>query len=355
VHYSAPSTSYSESFVQTSQHGDFHHVTPYSFSKVEMANVKGTRVSITNPGAEQTLITEAGPFLYSPYDAGYSSSDANVAYNQALADLSEKIRGNVDLSIDIIQAGQAKSMVSDALKLANRVRKQPVKALADAYKAYKNPTRATKALGSKWLEYQYGWKPLAQDLYDSGHRLLSGVHNLMVVSGQGKSKRRSTSTEPSPASYGNKTFKSSVHSYRHKVTVWCDTDSSTAQILSGYTSLNPASMAWESLPYSFVVDWFYDVGGYIRAQETAMLFNSGFRDGSSTATYLIQCDETCSSTEKFGSTVQTVGYNGWYKSSGLSRSRLSSFPTPRAPSFHADLGSGRLLNAAALLSQHFKR
>jgi hypothetical protein len=36
--------------------------------------------------------------------------------------------------------------------------------------------------------------------------------------------------------------------------------------------LNPASVYWETIPFSFVVDWFVDVGGYLNAQAALRLF-----------------------------------------------------------------------------------
>jgi hypothetical protein len=125
-----------------------------------------------------------------------------------------------------------------------------------------------------------------------------------------------------------------------------------AQTLSGFTSLNPASIAWENVPYSFVVDWFVDIGGYMRAAETAMLFRSRFIRGYVTQTQYVSMNERVNSSKRGANDFVQCNMYASGVVVTVSRLLLMEFPFPRRPSFKADLGSGRLLNAAALLAQH---
>lgn len=120
--------------------------------------------------------------------------------------------------------------------------------------------------------------------------------------------------------------------------------------MSNFSSLNPVSIAWELMPWSFVIDWFYDVGGYIRNLETAMLHNSRFIHG-----YVTYGEKTDVKLKQHG-TVSVSGSKRIYAYTGgavrtmKDRAVLTSYPFPRIPVVSVDLGSGRLANAAALLT-----
>jgi hypothetical protein len=118
-----------------------------------------------------------------------------------------------------------------------------------------------------------------------------------------------------------------------------------------YTSLNPASIAYELIPYSFVVDWFVNIGGYLRSLETALLNQTAFIGGYSSELLAYDCKFNArgrSSTilrEAFG----TVSY------SRFDRTLINSYPLPRYPKFEIGLGSSQMLSAAALFAQFLKR
>ena len=69
-------------------------------------------------------------------------------------------------------------------------------------------------------------------------------------------------------------------SYAYRVyIVLMVSDADKARMVSTYTSMNPASIKWELVPYSFVVDWFYDIGSYLRGCETSTIYSSVFKAG----------------------------------------------------------------------------
>jgi hypothetical protein len=122
--------------------------------------------------------------------------------------------------------------------------------------------------------------------------------------------------------------------------------------LAGFSSLNPVSIVWELTPYSFVVDWFVDVGGYLRNFETACLYGSDFVAGYVDRSLIAEVSETNSQHDRSADgsyfNLETRGYTRVTK---FQRTVLTSVPFPKAPRFDPKLGSSRLVSAAALLGQ----
>jgi hypothetical protein len=123
-----------------------------------------------------------------------------------------------------------------------------------------------------------------------------------------------------------------------------------------WTSLNPASIAWELMPYSFVVDWFYDIGGMLRRFESALLYGKQFKKGYQSELYYHH-----SAFQRNGLQDSVLpGYQfygeltAWVRRVQFERIVFASLPTGQLPTIRADLGSSRLLSAAALLSQFLK-
>lgn len=274
--------------------------------------------------------------------------DSNV-YNATLDRVNDQLRGNLDLAIDAAEAGSTTRMI----------------------KGLSKATRYIKGFGPKrwaneWLEYQYGWKPLLSDIYGAAEE-----SRRTVLSGLGRVQARHRTLVP--VNYpknipGSKIFMS----FPTFDPTWTKGQSEVGcKIGMAFTvndgfdparwaSLNPISIAWELCPYSFVVDWFYDIGGYLRNLETALLYNTAFKEGYVSEWARLVAEYRCVGSLDGYSTgsykhdyIWDVAYaRRWCQ---FRRTVLSSYPFPRIPSFKADLGSSRLISAAALLGQFLKR
>jgi hypothetical protein len=116
-----------------------------------------------------------------------------------------------------------------------------------------------KDLSGRWLETQYAFMPLISQSYEAAKALqaITGPRVLRFSVGSG-AKRKTVDQTDSPASY---------HADAH----WQFSKRLIAELsedLSLQRSLglvNPAAIAWEVVPYSFVVDWFVPVGSYLSA------------------------------------------------------------------------------------------
>lgn len=135
--------------------------------------------------------------------------------------------------------------------------------------------------------------------------------------------------------------------YRCEYKVWLKIplDASTVDRL---TSLNPISIGYELIPYSFVLDWVWNIGGYLRDLETAFLYDKYFRTGYQTLTWKHKGGYAIAPGGTTPSNVALAG-SGRIDCRWKSRSVLTDYPAPSIPPVRVDLGSGRLLNLAALL------
>lgn len=261
-------------------------------------------------------------------------------YNRALDQLNAKARGDLDLSIDIAELKQTKRMLSAVEQV-------------EAYtKLTMSRSPRGKAFGSLkypahlWLTYTYGIRPLLGTIFSAQkeiqHLLRAEMDHLKVTV---------SSVEKSPRvrlymySGGYSKPLSTSGLYKRSITIGTSLYNQDYD-MTRYTSLNPASIAWELTPYSFVVDWFYDIGGYLRNLETSLLYGNRFDTGYVTDLQVLNCGISDANVSDGIVTVHT----GTAKSTSIHRSILSSYPVPLLPTFKADLGSSRLLSAASLLA-----
>lgn len=328
--------------------GDFHTPNDQAYRKEELHYLVGSASGRTGyPGIYSSNTDREG--VMQPMAQPASAINTDMVYNQALSRLHDKMRSTIDLSVSIAQRGQVASMLASTAKLVTYVRRSPIRALRSAFKDFRTGVRGA---GSKWLEFQYGWKPLAQDIYNTANQIIEGRDSLTKVKVRASEEMKRKLKYPD----GNLIlWVDALESHRVELSIEFKPLDGELQYLSNFTSLNPASIIWELTPWSFVVDWFVDIGGYMRAMETSLLLSNSFKSGYITTTSRDLYEGYTSFQGFHNSFNWTESSKGSFKRTSKSRSRLGAMPFPRLPSFKANLGSGRLLNAAGLLSQFLRK
>jgi len=121
----------------------------------------------------------------------------------------------------------------------------------------------SKDVSGRWLELQYGWKPLLQDVYNG-----MGAWHILTAPPRQSSIIVTTSTHEmpkdtsnSPTNYTGFGTRRAVGRLQYVMTE----DLSVQRSLGLY---DPLSVAWEVLPYSFVADWFIPIGTYLENLNT---------------------------------------------------------------------------------------
>lgn len=195
------------------------------------------------------------------YNAGIS--DFNNASNKAYEKFISRMHKNVSLGMALAERREAVSMI---VKRCNDI--------ADAYRALRRgdfkkflarldvpPKKRhrglvqvrSKQVSALWLEYWFGWSPFVNDIY-TGIQLLDSPYPSSRVIGVGVDHLTQTT------GYQRCDMTAIV-----KCGAYVSVDNEMLYRANQFGVVNPALVAWELVPFSFLVDWFVPVGNYLRS------------------------------------------------------------------------------------------
>lgn len=213
----------------------------------------------------------------------------DIAMGVLLAELKESIGllGKSMLTIaEIIQALR-KGRVSDALsalgrhygggvktrkRVLNRDRTNRLRA-----KSGLDPLSSSEYASSMWLELQFGWKPILADIY-ALIEVINGSLNSEgdgVLSFKGYGSFVEEYTNEASVNYSRYLESGGLNSetvpavfsgraeYRTTCTATYKCRNDALSVLTQLGLLNPLSVAWEIVPFSFVIDWLLPVGDFL--------------------------------------------------------------------------------------------
>lgn len=133
------------------------------------------------------------------------------------------------------------------------------------------------AAGNAWLEYRYGWMPFVKDVQDATNTLMDVVDQpqrrkgTVRASQQFKSVTSNRELVFNDGQYAD-AGQEIVERYA-SITAKCSFVPNAQDLPGRFGLLNPLEVAWELLPFSFVVDWFVPVGNYLSALDVPMRFS----------------------------------------------------------------------------------
>lgn len=364
--------------------GDFKNANPWNYNWSLASHLEGREVARS---PSQTVINTGviGSVSVSHPD---TSAYIAVAMDKALNRLNEKTRGSLDLAVSLAESGQTVKMLSlvsrytvaitnmrrtyltqvwdkfngnkRSRRLPQLLRKWQRGIKTSGGKSYKS-TRVTTGVVSRvtsqgangWLEFTYGWSPLVADIRGIATNVLGSVRNyLLRFKGNANVVIKENAYVDGPSGHvGRCTIDGSV-----RVLYGVQMKPGFDSTLSTWTSLNPFSVAYELVPFSFVFDWILDLGGYMRNLETSLLYRNQFVSGYVSILTKYRSSSVFASSRKTGagSSLELVGQCS-YEAATFRRVITESYPSPQFPKIQADLGSSRLLSAASLLRQALTR
>lgn len=217
--------------------------------------------------------------------------------------------------------------------------------------------RGAGAVPNQWLELQYGWRPLLSDIYGAtqalSKRYASQPPYVSVRAGASVSLNNDYATHETryglPASW-----KQNANAHVNGFIEYA-VDSSFAAMASQTGIQNPLSVAWELVPWSFVVDWFLPVGNYLNNLDykSGLVFRRGWISRKVNNELQIHLTDG-----KYVDGAVTMNHSGASYSTGGSafeRVVLGSFPSVPPPSLKNPFSLGHVANALSLLAQVFGR
>jgi hypothetical protein len=337
---------------------------PNQLAKIMNSNGTRWEWSGTNTGftANPFIQPAADHFMGNALDAGV---DAGRALNSALL----KAFANVSKAdtLILVTAAEAHKTIGTIIGTAGGLmggikslmqgspKKAVLKALlGQSYKEQKRHGKAwgSKSLAKKWLEVRYGWVPMLYDLEGS----LAALNRIRYprFTARGFSRETGVKTTTGNTSI-DPTFGHSVNwkvteeyteEYRAYVLYSVKEDWFKAHKLG---ALSLGQTAWELVPFSFVIDWFVDIGEWLAAIEP--------RAG---ITYLCHGVVRRGSYEKKGLITGTISDSGsslpgWLGQADLYKTsmkqRITSLDAPLRPSIDVRLNVKRGIDSIALFVQ----
>ena len=242
----------------------------------------------------------------------------------------------------------------DALTTALEARKtmdMVVHARRDAKRLIREALRGgfhtVKAASDAWLAWRYGWQQLGRDIENVHGLLLKPIQALVVEGRSGESSVDSYIVE-NPYSWS-----STNGNFTYSINVDASVRANAVGLLKGETLnliANPAISTWEIVPYSFVADWFVNVGDVLKAWKVrASLARLYLSLGSKMTitcegSMVVEGDGTDPATS---ATVDAITSMERYSS----RERIPASSPSLVPSFNVRLTSPRILDTAALLAK----
>nr|UOL49014.1 MAG: hypothetical protein 1 [Leviviridae sp.] len=237
--------------------------------------------------------------------------------------------------------------------------------LAKAYREARkgNLRKAASQLGvglrkqtSNWLELQYGWKPLLSDVYGAAEALAGrNAPRAWNITVKGVAKNEERYETDSINGFLQWRY---VDTYFGGAFVRLDYQPGNS-FLSTVSSLgltNPLAIAWELVPYSFVVDWMWPIGDWLNALDAA----NGFVLRGGSVSVISKSKRIVSPLNRFPTignftNVSNLCGEGLGRRVSLNRTVYSSSPLPLPPVPKNPVSLGHMANGLSLLAEAFGR
>lgn len=219
---------------------------------------------------------------------------------------------------------------------------------------------AEQAVARTWLGLKYGWGPIVNDIYGAAEALSRRGQSSIFVTTKAREKLQQD--------YPNQSFITTANNGKLKTTVGYGGTRKTEVQYSctyyrkspGIKSLsevgitNPALIAWELVPFSFVVDWALPIGNWMDTFDATLglTFYSGYRTVFTQKA--LNAYRSIQGLDQYG-VMQDLNQSGGNEYIGVDRVTLSSFPTPALPRFRNPGSVSNVTSALALLSSIFRR
>lgn len=202
----------------------------------------------------------------SPYYALCIADAKSKAYRKLIA-----AKGNtIELGVDLVEFRQARTMVVSRLvqltqfaRALNRFDFSKAKRVLGLPPKTKGGWSKSKSVSNNWLEFHFGWSPLLSDIHDAMD-VLQNALGFRTIKGNGHSSRYESRSNYPPAPGGTRGTRVYCQAYVQYIADIRVTNPNLA-LFNNMGLLNPYGIAWEVVPWSFVLDWFVNVSQCIGA------------------------------------------------------------------------------------------
>lgn len=276
---------------------------------------------------------------------------------EALVAAYDKLYKKVANVADIIRtrketANMAVNMLRRLTSAARAIRHGNIHRASSILGTDLHPRPRGGSMSERWLEYAYGWSPLLSDIYNILDKGFGDIRS--EVSSR---KTINNVSELKTTWYGSNPWRQVTGSLFEVHSVTCkikfSLPNSSLQPISNWGLDNPLELAWEALPYSFVIDWFIPIGDYL-AQ--AGSFASQVVINEMSITKKLQRDWVGTTTAAASPTSSLKSRPQAFSKQYKLKTRSNTVRARPLPSFSSPFTSlGRYLNQLALFNVELNR
>lgn len=187
------------------------------------------------------------------------------------------------------------------------------------------------------LAWRYGVEPLMSDLYKT-HEILCGTAE---EPGFVRVSATKSVVAPDPG-VSDWFYEAWTGRLRYSMRFVAEVDNPNAFLMNKLGFINPAYWAWDSTPWSFIVDWWFPVGDFLNNFTAAVGLT--FKEVSFTQVASGEC------THRATFLGTTYSGNAWFSSKERSVGGVS-LPPPTSVPYGKGLSVNRAQNALALIVQ----
>jgi len=246
-----------------------YHATSTNVNILSDRNQKGAR---THGNLGPNLVFP-NPFAFNP--ANYFPDTRNRAIRKFL-ESAKSARSSFESGQDLGELKQTIESLIHPMKSLSDLTLKYFSSLKKAKRRYPRARDLRKALSDSYLEYRFGWRPLALDIADAISNIdRRRMSNVASCFGSATDTRQLDHIGPDPYQPFPETFLSletyvlAKYQIRIKGAIRLNLDDQgnipLAQSLQLSTLNDFAVTAWDLLPYSFVVDYFTNVGDIVNS------------------------------------------------------------------------------------------
>lgn len=210
------------------------------------------------------------------YPANATDTPSATAFNKARERFGALLRTDAaELAVNLAERKQAMSMIAARLTQLWTFSKQVKqfrwddaartlgisKRHARFVQTRKGLKRDAKSFANNWLEFHFGWSPLIGDIGSAIETLQGGVPPCHVrASAQGQSVSQVDIVSQGTTNELARHFEWNASC---RIGAEIQVNNPNLFLANQLGFVNPATVAWELVPFSFVVDWFVNVSDFL--------------------------------------------------------------------------------------------
>lgn len=264
--------------------------------------------------ADRSIDTSFNLMARADTEALVKVKDMRVNYGEALAESRSTIRHLARTSITLVRA----------YKYARSGQWHKVRKVLNLKK--KDVLRG-KSQANRWLEYQFGWTPLVNDIFGTYEQIQKGFRENEQRFSVVRTVNNGNGLPLLTGAFDKYTHYEGSSTLSVRTKLYCKVSNETLANLTSIGLTDPVQVAWALVPFSFLVDWVLPVSSFIEAAGAV----KGVDFISGTRSHRLEFEFTAKSQPPFNQS-KVVSREGYFTSEhrclAVRRDVLTKFPSP---------------------------